>query len=197
MYQACLCSLAGPSIQMFTFEWFYGVQIYFCIPFFILEIECVDLEYCRFICFSYLYIIKTDETKGENMANLQVEYKQSTEYVNELPGKFFKIHSVTSLIETRYNNALPKTSDPNEFLKRPIRYTFSVFARNKKEERLPFQNLYIFDDKTTAKIAYKQVMGIWIDEQLEPYRKLVNKGKTLTPFQIEKCQAIQDLLPED
>ena len=40
-------------------------------------------------------------------------------------------------------------------------------------------------------------MCIWIDEQLEPYRKLVAKGKMLTPFQIEKCQAIQDLLPED
>jgi hypothetical protein len=162
-----------------------------------LEIECVDLEYCRFICFDYLYIIKIDETKGENMANLQVEYKQSTEYVNESPGKFFKICEVSDLITTRYNNALPKTSDPVEFMKRPVRYTFSVYARDKKEDRLPSQNTYLFDDKVSAEIAYKKTMCVWIDEQLEPYRKLVAKGKMLTPFQIEKCQAIQALLPED
>jgi hypothetical protein len=154
------------------------------------------LEYCRFICFNYLYIIKIDETKGETMANLQVEYKQSTEYVNELPGKFFKICSISALVITRYNNALPKISDPIEFMKRPIRYTFSVYARDKKEDRLPSHNVYLFDDKLSAEAAYKSIMCTWIDEQLEPYRKLVAQGKTLTPIQIEKCKAIQDLLPE-
>ena len=131
------------------------------------------------------------------MANLQFEYKQSIEHTNELPGKFFKICKVSDLITTRYNNALPKTSDPVEFMKRPVRYTFSVYARDKKEDRLPSQNTYLFDDKVSAEIAYKKIMCIWIDEQLEPYRRLVAKGKILTPFQMEKCQAIQDLLPED
>lgn len=131
------------------------------------------------------------------MANLQFEYKQSIEHTNELPGKFFKICKVSDLITTRYNNALPKTADPVEFMKRPVRYTFSVYARDKKEDRLPSQNTYLFDDKVSAEIAYKKIMCIWIDEQLEPYRKLVAKGKMLTPFQIEKCQAIQNLLPED
>ena len=110
------------------------------------------------------------------MANLQFEYKQSIEHTNELPGKFFKICKVSDLITTRYNANLPKTSDPVEFMKRPVRYTFSVYARDKKEDRLPSQNTYLFDDKITAEAAYKKIMCIWIDEQLEPYRKLVAKG---------------------
>lgn len=130
-------------------------------------------------------------------SNIQVEYKQSKEHENELPDKFFKIVQITDLIPTRYNNSLPKTDKLDEFMKRPIRYTFSIFARETKEDRLATVHLYIFDNEITAKVAYKQAMSAWIDEQLEPYRKLVNKGKTLSPFQIEKCQAIQDLLPED
>lgn len=130
-------------------------------------------------------------------SNIQVEYKQSKEHENELPDKFFKIIQITDLIPTRYNNSLPKTDKHDEFMKRPIRHAFSIFARETKEDRLATVHLYIFDNERVAKEEYKKAMRTWIDEQLEPYRKLVNKGKALTPFQIEKCQAIQDLLPED
>lgn len=129
--------------------------------------------------------------------NIQVAYKQVKEHVNELPEKFFKIQQITNLIETRYNSSLPKTDDYTEFMKRPIRYSFSIFAREKQSERLPIQHLYLFDNKEIAKNEYKKVMSIWINEQIEPYRKLINKGKTLTPFQLEKCEEIQALLPED
>lgn len=135
--------------------------------------------------------------KERYMANLQVEYKQSTEYINKLPDKFFKIYNVTNLSTTRYNPTLPKTSDIDEFLKRPVRYTFSVFARDNKEDRLPSQKLYLYDNEKIAQTAYKKVMKVWIDDQIEPYRKLVSKGKELTSYQIEKCKAIQELLPED
>lgn len=131
------------------------------------------------------------------MLNPQVEYKQSAEYINEAPGKFFKIHKISSIYITRYNTSLPKTSNPIEFMKRPARHAFTVYARNMKEDRLPSQNTYIFDNKPEAEIAYKKIMCIWINEQLEPYRKLVANGKKLTSFQMDKCQAIQDLLPED
>ena len=129
--------------------------------------------------------------------NFQVAYKQQKEHTNELPEKFFKIQRVTNLIPTRYNKSLPGTDKYEEFIKRPIRYTFSVFAREKKEDRLSSQHLYLFDNKKLAEEQYKKTMCTWIDEQLEPYRKLVAKGKTLTPFQIEKCEEIQALLPED
>lgn len=131
------------------------------------------------------------------ITNVQVEYKQAAEYINELPAKFFKIHNITKLTSTRYNNNLPKTSDLNEFLKRPLRYSFTVFARYNKDDRLPCKNLYLFDNEKDAKFAYRKVMSIWIDEQLEPYRKIVKKGKSLTSYQIEKCKEIQALLSDE
>lgn len=131
------------------------------------------------------------------MANLQVAYKQEKEHTNEEPGKFFRINNITGFTTTRYNNALPKTDNPEEFLKRPIRYCFSVFAREDKLDRLPSHHLYFFDNEEFGKTAYKKVMATWIDEQIEPYRKLIEKGKTLSLAQMQKCKNIQDLLPED
>ena len=40
-------------------------------------------------------------------------------------------------------------------------------------------------------------MSTMIDEKIEPYRKIVESGGTLTNSQLEECEKIQKLLPED
>jgi len=130
---------------------------------------------------------------------VKIAYKQEIEHINENPLDFSnikRIAQVTKLHSTYYNKNLPKTSDIEEFLKRNKRYTFTVFNKNVNPWALPY-HVYIYDNEEIATIQYKKVMCEWINQQLQPYRKLVKKGCTLTSQQIEKCKQIQDLLPED
>ena len=39
--------------------------------------------------------------------------------------------------------------------------------------------------------------NIYIDERIEPYRKMVEDGKKLTKAQMKICEDLQNLLPED
>lgn len=121
-------------------------------------------------------------------------YKQTIEHINQSPTKLRGIDSITHIVETRYNSNLPKTNDQEEFLKRPIRYTFRIDLKSKIAQPA---HIYIYDNKQDAENAYKFHMRNWIDEQIEPFRKLVKHGNTLTIKQIEKCKRIQALLPED
>ena len=127
---------------------------------------------------------------------VKVAYNQILRYENQLPTNLPRLAKVTSLCETRQNDKLPKTADVVEFMKRPIRYTFNVYPKSTSSHALPMYN-YMFDNKEDAKQAYKLCMDAWIDEQLEPYRKIIKEGKTLTLEQLEICDSIQSLYQED
>ena len=127
---------------------------------------------------------------------VKIAYNQVLRYENQLPTNLPKLAKVTSICETRQNDKLPKTADVVEFMKRPIRYTFNIYPKSTSSHALPMYN-YTFDRKEDAQQAYKLCMDAWIDEQLEPYRKLLNEGKMLTLEQLEKCDSIQNLYKED
>ena len=127
---------------------------------------------------------------------IKVAYNQILRYENQLPTNLPRLAKVTSLCETRQNDKLPKTADVVEFMKRPIRYTFNVYPKSTSSHALPMYN-YTFDNKEDAKQAYRLCMYAWIDEQLEPYRKIIKEGKTLTLEQLEICDSIQSLYQED
>lgn len=127
----------------------------------------------------------------------RVAYKQVIEHVNEKsPLALTRFESITPLNSTRYNPDLPKTDDINEFLKRKLRYEFKIYLKSQGVTALPLHR-FIFDSKALADKMYSYYMRAWIDEQIEPYRKLVKKGKTLTPAQLQKCEEIQNLYKDD
>ena len=127
----------------------------------------------------------------------KVAYKQTIEHVNEKsPSPLMRFESITNLSKTYYNPNLPKTTDINEFLKRAVRYQFTVFLKSNGVVALPLHT-FIYDDLKQAKKMHSHYMKAWIDEQIEPYRKLVQKGKTLTEEQLRKCEEIQNLYKDD
>lgn len=123
-------------------------------------------------------------------------YKQIIKHFNEFPSALTRIQQVNTLGQTKYDPNLPPVTTIEEMEKRPTRFSFSVYLKNTSVSALP-SHFYVFDDKKSAEKAYKHCMRQWIDEQLEPYRELVKKGKSLSMTQIERCREIQELLPED
>jgi len=127
----------------------------------------------------------------------KVAYKQIVEHVNEKsPSILTRFESITSVSKTYYNPKLPKTSDINEFLKRKPRYEFNIYLKSKGVTALPLHH-FIFDNLKDANKIYGHYMKLWIDEQIEPYRKLVQSGKILTEEQLQKCEEIQNLYKGD
>ncbi len=126
----------------------------------------------------------------------RVAYNQVWRFENQFPTNLPKLAKVTDICETRQDDKLPKTDNPVEFMKRPVRYTFNVYPKSTKAQALPMYN-YIFTKKEDAKAAYKFCMNKWIDEQLEPYRAIIKSGKMLTLEQLEICENIQNLYKDN
>lgn len=122
-------------------------------------------------------------------------YKQVIEHIDEFPSGFFNFDYITPINETRENNNLCKTDSIENFMKRKPRFEFYVYLKNKSVEALPTHR-FIYSKKSNAEKAYKACMKQWIDEQIEPYRKIVESGKSLTIAQMEKCEKIQNLLKD-
>lgn len=127
----------------------------------------------------------------------KVAYKQIVEHVNEKsPSILTRFESITSINKTYYNPDLPKTLDVNEFLKRKPRYEFSIYLKSKGVTALPLHH-FIFDELQDANKLYGHYMKLWIDELIEPYRKIVQSGRALTEAQLQRCEEIQNLYKDD
>lgn len=125
--------------------------------------------------------------------HVDVAWKQVLEHVNEFPSGLSSIDKVQPVIKTYYNKDLPKTDNPEEFLKRIPRYEFHVFTKLGKYRKPAHR--FIFDKEEDAKKAYKKCMCLMINQLLDPYREIVASGKTLTEQQLKECEKIQNLLP--
>lgn len=126
---------------------------------------------------------------------MNMQSKLILEHENEFPSDIKDISKIQPVIETYYNKDLPKTDDIDKFLKRKPRYEFCVFL-NRSEYCKPAHK-FIFDKKKDADKAHDQCLAIYIDERIEPYRKMVEDGKKLTKAQMKICEDLQNLLPED
>lgn len=123
-------------------------------------------------------------------------YKGLINHKNEFPSDFSSFDKVTDIIETRAHSDLPKTDSPEEFMKRKPKYSFIVYPKRTSVSAVPIHE-FVYDSKADANKAYRHCMSLWIDQQLEPYRKKVEKGHDLTLDEIDKCERIQKLLKDD
>lgn len=123
-------------------------------------------------------------------------YKQTLQYINEMPTNIPKLSQVTDLLECRYNPDLPKTDNVEEFMKRPLRYAFRMITKA-TDVSAPLQYYCIFDKKDIAQQNHKKCMEKLINDLIEPYQKKNAKGIKLTERELEYCKNVQARLKED
>lgn len=131
----------------------------------------------------------------KHIEHTDAAHNQQVEHVNEYPLDLSGLSAVKHIAKTYYNEKLPPVYTIEDLLKRTPRYEFFVYLKKVKYAE-PVHH-FIFDKEIDAKKAYKYYMSTMIDEKIEPYRKIVESGGTLTNSQLEECEKIQKLLPDD
>lgn len=123
-------------------------------------------------------------------------YKQTLQYINEMPTELPRLSNVTDLLECRYNPDLPKTNNVEEFMQRPLRYAFRMVTKSNTVSA-PIQYYCIFDKKEDAQQNHKKCMQKLVNDLIEPYRKKSEKGIKLTEHELEYCKKVQARLKEE
>jgi hypothetical protein len=109
-----------------------------------------------------------------------IGYKQYQEHFNTHPEIKNNILELSTIGKSHYNPELPKTSNVNTVLARPVRYYFNVTIR-KNEESSCFKHSYYFDDIIEAKKAHLSMRKKFYDQKMEPYlKKIKAKNQSLS-----------------
>lgn len=118
-------------------------------------------------------------------------YKQNQKYVNCVPEVKTKIHALSNIRVTRYDPYAEKTCNAEDFMKRPVRYNFSITTQAKEAFSLFTHNCY-FDTLKSAQDAHKDFRLKLYDQKVKPY---LNKLKTTKLTGDEKTE-ILDIFDE-
>ena len=103
-------------------------------------------------------------------ATKKTGYKQVVEYFNKNPEDIGKIVKLSSISMSRYNPTLQKTTDVKLFLKRPVRYYFSIISK-KSTNTSYFMHTYYYDKKEDAIKAHHKPKVELYDQLTAPYLK--------------------------
>lgn len=114
-----------------------------------------------------------------------VGYKQNQEHFNCSPEIKTKISELSSISTCRYDPTAEKTGDIDEFLKRPIKYTYDITV--KSEDALSvFKHSCYFDNREDAEKNHKNLRVKYYDQLTAPYLdKIKRRGKLSTYDQDE------------
>ena len=109
----------------------------------------------------------------------KIGYKQFTESFNQSPNIKGRIAKLSTISTCRYDPVAPKTSNLETFLKRPIKYCFSIVSKKNTEISYSMHTCY-YDKKEDAIEAHSKHKIELYDQLTTPYLKQLKANRRLS-----------------